>query len=83
VNEAMNFNLPLIVSDSTGCVDDLVRENGVVFKTGDVMELSQSLERLLYMDNNELRTMGIKSSEIVKEYSYERIIMNLKNNLAV
>src|SRR5690606_12849476 len=32
VNEAMNFNMPLVISDMTGCADDLVKNgaNGYI-----------------------------------------------------
>jgi len=45
VNEAMNFRLPVIVSDLVGCGSDLVKhgENGYIFKTGDIEELARYL----------------------------------------
>jgi glycosyltransferase involved in cell wall biosynthesis len=49
VNEAMNFRLPVIVSDLVGCGSDLVKhgENGYIFKTGDTEELARYLESLI------------------------------------
>ncbi|MEM2175408.1 MAG: GxxExxY protein, partial [Candidatus Micrarchaeia archaeon] len=49
VNEAMNFGLPVIVSDMVGCGPDLVKseENGFIFKTGDIEELKNYLLAIL------------------------------------
>lgn len=78
VNEAMNFNLPLLVSDMTGCSDDLVKEgvNGYTFQTGNVSDLKAKLENIL--DDDTLRqSMGKASGEIIKNYSYRQIIETL------
>lgn len=47
VNEAMNFSLPIIVSDRVGCGPDLVASgvNGEVFEHGSVDALEAVLER--------------------------------------
>lgn len=80
VNEAMNFNLPLILSDLTGCSDDLVHEgeNGYVFKTGNVEELASKIKQVLI--ENKL-TWNVSSEELVKKYSYATILSNLKNKV--
>ena len=77
VNEAMNFNLPLILSDLTGCSDDLVNEgdNGFVFKTGDVEELA---ERIKWVLNENKLTWSIPSEKLVHKYSYAAILDNLR-----
>lgn len=69
VNEAMNFNLPLILSDLTGCADDLVQEgsNGYVFRTGNVAELTAKLQQILF--ENELSEKP-SSEHIVNNYSF-------------
>ncbi len=76
VNEAMNFNLPIIVSDLTGCSDDLVVEgsNGYVFKTGDVSELATKLKQVLINGSLSWRK---SSKEVVAEYSYSTILSNV------
>ena len=45
VNEAMQFRLPVIVSDGVGCHSDLVAEgkNGFVFRSGDVAGLAAAI----------------------------------------
>jgi GxxExxY protein len=54
VNEAMNFRLPVIVSDLVGCGSDLVKhgENGYIFKTGNIEELAKYLEELINHNAN-------------------------------
>ncbi len=81
VNEAMNFNLPLIISDQTGCSDDLVDhgKNGYVFSTGNVSELVHCMEDFLSKTATEQERMGQSSFEIVNEYSFRNIIVSLKS----
>jgi glycosyltransferase involved in cell wall biosynthesis len=76
VNEAMNFDLPVIISDQTGCTGDLVKEgvNGYTFKTGNVDELTAKLNALLYQQQLTLTT---SSQAIVDEYSYATIAKNV------
>ena len=73
VNEAMNFGLPVLVSDMVGCKDDLVEENGngFVFQTGDLKDLSYKIGTLVENYSPET-TMGIESLKIIKNYSYEK-----------
>ncbi|OKS85145.1 glycosyltransferase family 4 protein [Mucilaginibacter polytrichastri] len=77
VNEAMNFNLPLVVSDFTGCADDLVEDgvNGYVFKTGDIDQLTEKLKMILLGDS---LTWSPSSQEIVDSYSFKTIAQNLQ-----
>ena len=66
VNEAMNFGLPVVVSDVVGCAGDLVRdgENGHVSCADDVDAMRQVLERLVEQTN--MRTQyGLRSQEII------------------
>ncbi len=83
VNEAMNFRLPLVVSDLTGCSADLVKhgENGFIFETKNVADLATTIEKMIQMPRAELSQMGRRSFEIIQEYSYRNIIDNLKNSL--
>jgi hypothetical protein len=67
----MNFKLPVIVSDLTGCASDLVNENtGCVFQTGNINELVGSIRSVV----------GYKteSQVLIKSYSYNQIVNNLK-----
>ena len=81
VNEAMNFNLPIVVSKITGCSSDLVAqgENGFIVES--VEELSEKLS--LLVENPFIREkMGKASGEIIQHYSYDQISKNLIENLS-
>ena len=79
-NEAMNFRLPLLLSDLTGSAADLVvpGENGWVFKTFDVEALAEKLDALLALPAEELSRMGAFSQKRVEQYSYRQIIESLE-----
>jgi glycosyltransferase involved in cell wall biosynthesis len=78
VNEAMNFELPIVASDLVGSADDLVSPgvNGFTFPCGNVAELHKILDKFLG-DSSLPKTMGSESKKIISSYSY-RVI---KNNL--
>jgi len=82
VNEAMNFHLPIICSDLVGCAADLVidGENGFVVKYNDVDELVEKL-RILLIDNELRSRMGEESVQIIKNYSYERVVNTINEAL--
>lgn len=72
VNEAMNFGLPVVVSDKVGCAADLVRrgENGFVVPHDSVDELAAAISRLC--GDAEMRSrFGAESQRIVEQYSIE------------
>lgn len=74
-NEAMNFGLPLLLSDLTGCHADLVEpgRNGFVFQTGNTDMLAEKLDALLAMPPAARQRLGQRSREIVDSYSFESI----------
>jgi len=69
LNEAMNFALPVIVSNMCGTASDLVIDNGFIIETGDIDALADKID---YLNNNrELsKEMGSKSNDIVKNFSF-------------
>jgi glycosyltransferase involved in cell wall biosynthesis len=73
VNEAMNFSLPLVVSDTCGCSDDLVSlgVNGYVFKEGDVPGLTAAMKAAQKLN-------GAAGLEIVDRFSFETITATMK-----
>lgn len=79
-NEAMNFRLPLLLSNLTGSSADLIvpAENGWVFKTGDVEALAEKLDTLLSLPSEELSRMGEVSQKRVQQYSFQQIVEGLE-----
>ena len=79
-NEAMNFKLPVILSDMIGSAYDLVEDgkNGWRFKMGDTYELAEKLDLLLALSDEELKRMGEKSGQLINGYSYVQIIKGLE-----
>ena len=76
--EAMAHSLPVVCSDSCG-LKSCIRtdENGHVFRTDDVDDLKESIERILH-DRGRLVEMGTRSYEIViSEHSPAKYVERL------
>ena len=73
VNEAMNFRLPVVVSDQVGCAQDLVHDgvNGYVVPSDDERSLAEAL-RTLVRDSDLRARFGEASFAIVEEYGIDR-----------
>jgi len=70
VNEAMQFGLPVVVTDAVGCHQDLVvdQSTGVVVPADDVAALSKALQRLV--DDRALRqAVGRNARRHIAKYS--------------
>lgn len=80
-NEAMNFSLPVILSDHVGCADDLVDigKNGFSYRCGDISDLAEKIIALSNMSDIERLEMGNQSLNKVAKYSYYTVINGLKN----
>jgi glycosyltransferase involved in cell wall biosynthesis len=80
VNEAMNFGLPVIASDRTGCHTDLVKPgvNGFVFETGNVAALQGCMQSLLQADTT---AMGKASLALVNQHSFETIARQIQDSM--
>ena len=78
-NEAMCFDLPVIVSDAVGCGYDLVKQgkNGFVFPLGDIEKLTEYLFSILSGNYKQ------KSFEIIKNYSHEKDIEGIRRALKI
>lgn len=78
VNEAMNFGLPVILSDNIGCAKDLVveGENGFIYETGNNTELTEKLE-LLLKDDSMRKNFSEISFKKISEYSFSNIVKKL------
>jgi len=73
VNEAMACGLPIIVSDTVGCAEDLVKEgiNGFIFPKGDTIALGDAIRRVAKDKQNGNR-LGLESSRIIEGFTIER-----------
>jgi glycosyltransferase involved in cell wall biosynthesis len=84
VNEAMNFGLPVIVTENVGCAPDLVQEgqNGWVVGVGDLDTLSGKIKEMVIGES--LRaTFGQKSKEIIKSYSPKRCAIGILKAMGI
>lgn len=72
MNEAMLFELPIIVTDVVGTAHDLVvdGENGFVIEVGAIDALAEKID-FLNKNRDQIPVMGRKSLEIVKEWNFE------------
>ncbi len=73
VNEAMNFRLPVVLSNKVGCGADLVRHggNGYVVSHTDPHQAASRLVALV--SDPRLRSqMGLASSELIDDWNYDR-----------
>jgi glycosyltransferase involved in cell wall biosynthesis len=73
VNEAMNFGLPIVVSDKVGCGADLVQDgiNGAIFRAGSSVALADALFSLLAKPDR-LREFGAASRRLIDDWSLDR-----------
>lgn len=76
-NEAMNFDLPVILSDLTGSATDVVLNgvNGYTFKTGNTQELATRLTQVL---KEHQLTWSTSSLSIISKFSYDTIIEHME-----
>lgn len=82
VNEAMNFGLPIVCSDMPGSAYDLIKEgeNGYVFKMGDIDDFVKKTKKIIE-NKIKMEEMGRFSMQKIKEFSYDKIIDNIKSYL--
>ena len=78
VNEAMCASLPIIVSNTVGCADDLVQNgvNGFIFEMGNVAQLSNAIKKVTEDKKFKLGA-GKKSSEIIQNFTYQKVVDNI------
>lgn len=78
VNEAMNFSLPIVVSDKVGAAYDLVRQgvNGYIVPAGDVKALAEAITDLI-TDEEKRNSFGRKSAEIIEGWSIDAHIRGI------
>lgn len=84
INEAMNYELPLILTDIVGTAYDLVKEgeNGFIVKVGDINAIA---EKIVFFNKNRkaAKTMGKKSLQTVNEWSLEKSAASIKKAVEI
>jgi glycosyltransferase involved in cell wall biosynthesis len=82
VNEALNFDCAVIVSDRVGCGPELVKDkSGIVFKADSINDLINALETLC--NNDELlRNCQKNAGEVIKSFSIEAFLNSFNKILA-
>ena len=72
LNEAMANGIPVIASDSVVGAHSLIKDNGLIFKTYNVDELSKDIDYCLDGKNN--KEMSDNSLKIIKDYTIEGMV---------
>lgn len=83
VNEAMQFGLPVIVSDRVGCRHDLIipGETGEIFQNGNSHDLAAKIDYFI-KNQTEIRRMGQVARERIKGYTVEKAALGLLNAMS-
>jgi glycosyltransferase involved in cell wall biosynthesis len=83
VNEALQFGMPVIVSDRVGCWRDLVipAETGYVFPAGDAAALADCMSRVISL--SKLRGNSVREAcrQKARQYSVEQAVAGIRNCL--
>jgi len=83
VNEALNFDLPCVVTDGVGCADDLVTaRTGLVVPAGDTDALADALGKI--MSDDTLRaTYAAAARETITHWGVAEYVDGLKTSLGL
>ena len=78
----MNAAKPVIAAHEVGSAYDLLKdgENGYMVQSGDIDQLAEALRKIL-ADPDRAKTMGARSLEIIRGWSFERDLEGLKDAL--
>ena len=78
MNEAMNFGMPVIVTEVVGTAYDLVKDNknGYVVKVGDIDKIALKLD---FFNKNriQLKEMGQESLKIIEDWNYQNDVRGI------
>ena len=72
INEAMSKGLPVISSDSPVAADNLIKNNGFIYKTYNINELSKDIELCLLEETNV--QMSNNSLKIIRDFTIEGMV---------
>jgi glycosyltransferase involved in cell wall biosynthesis len=77
INEAMAAGTAILVSDQAGAAIDLVQaSNGRMFKSNDLSDLKEQLQKLM-LNPAFLRTAGIASQKVIKNWNMDLQVTNI------
>lgn len=80
--EAMSCGVPVIATRTSGMPDVVQHDaTGFLFEPGDVEQLSRYIE-LLRTDDEMWRRMGVRSLEVVQQYSWENVVPQIEQLLS-
>ena len=84
VNEVMNAERAVIVSDDVGCARDLITNGveGCIFPVGDVNALAEALRSVLAAPETAAQ-MGQRALERIRKWSFEEDVRGLRQALAL
>lgn len=85
LNEAMNFRLPIIATNTIGAANEIIKNgiNGILVDPKNVSHLSDAMLSLIN-DRSKRLSMGIESEKIIKNNGIDRsgkIFINTINNM--
>jgi len=83
VNEAMAAGLPVLVSRECGCSEMLVREgiNGWTFDPNNTEEISDKINKLDCLTQEQWEKMSLASTEIISEWGLDRFTQGVLDAL--
>lgn len=80
LNEALEFGLPVLLSNTIGTADQLCVNNGYIFEKGNIDDLREKLE-LIISDSNSLREFSANSLQLASEWSLKKGVNNIYSAL--
>jgi glycosyltransferase involved in cell wall biosynthesis len=82
VNEGMNCELPLVISDLCGCAEDLVEQggNGYIFPVGNTTQLADYLSQLAN-DPSLREKMGQVSGKIIQNFAINSTVEGMMKGI--
>jgi glycosyltransferase involved in cell wall biosynthesis len=82
VNEAMNYELPVIVYEQTGCAADLVLhgQNGFIVPNSDIIQLAARIQEAA-VNQDWREKAGKVSGELIKNYDYNVVVEEMQRHL--
>ncbi len=81
LNEALNFGLPIIVSDKVGTAKDLCISNGYIFNCGDIQDLAQKIQCLKEDLKSNSKELKAASKNLANLWSVEKGATNILDSI--